>query len=341
MMTKLPDVYVLITLPFPDSSVERLKSISPRLQIHVHPAEKVEDLPQELLPDIEVLYTLRTLPDPEEVPELRWVQFHFAGIDHVADHALLRSDLTITTLSGAAVPQMAEFALMAMLALGRKLPIIMSDPPDVRWDEDRYRKYQPAELRDSTVGIVGYGSIGREIARLSHCMGANVLATKRDLKKLQDPGYTIEGTGDPEAQFPDRLYPPQALRSMISLCDFVVVTVPLTGETRGVISTEVFEVMKPTAYLVDISRGGVVDHGALVEALKGEKLAGAALDVYPVEPLPESSPLWEMPNVILSPHIAGASGSYYDRATALFAENLYRYLSERPLLNRYSAEHGY
>ena len=99
--------------------------------------------------------------------------------------------------------------------------------------------------------------------------------------------------------------------------------------------------MKPTAYLIDISRGGVVDHGALVEALNAERLAGAALDVYPVEPLPEGSPLWEMKNVILSPHVAGASGKYLERATELFAENLARYLAEKPLLNQFDTERGY
>lgn len=128
---------------------------------------------------------------------------------------------------------------------------------------------------------------------------------------------------------------------MVELCDFVVVTVPLTPETRGTISEEVIRGMKPTAYLVDISRGGVVDHGALIEALNAERIAGAVLDVYPVEPLPEGSPLWEMKNVILSPHVAGASEKYLERATELFAENLARYLAEKPLLNQFDTERGY
>ena len=99
--------------------------------------------------------------------------------------------------------------------------------------------------------------------------------------------------------------------------------------------------MKDTAYLIDVSRGGVVDQGALVEALREETIAGAALDVYPVEPLPESSPLWELPNVILSPHVAGTSGQYLERAADLFAENLRRYVASEPLLNRYDSKRGY
>jgi len=311
------------------------------VQIHVHPAKTAEDLPEELLPEIEVLYTISALPDPEMVPKLRWIQFHFAGVDHVADHSLLRSDLQVTTLSGAAVPQIAEFALMCMLASVHRLPVMMKDSAETRWAKDRFERYRPSELRGSTVGIVGYGSVGREIARLCCAFGASVLATKHDLKRLDDIGYTLNGLGDPGAELPDRLYPPQALPSMVSSCDFIVITVPLTPQTRGMIDESVLGGIKPTAYLINVSRGGVVDHGALVEALNENRLAGAALDVYPVEPLPDSSPLWGMPNVILSPHVAGTSEHYYERAAELFAKNLHRYHVGRPLLNLYDPDRNY
>jgi phosphoglycerate dehydrogenase-like enzyme len=332
---------VLITLPFPESLVERLKAISPRLLIHVYPARTAEELPQDLLPEIEILYTTRALPDPESVPNLAWIQIHFAGVDHIADHPLMRGDLKITTMSGASAPQMAEFAVMAMLALGRRLSQLLRDTPEVRWGEGRFKRYRPTELRDSTVGIVGYGSIGREVARIAHAMGARILVSKRNLKDLEDRGYKLEGMGDPRADLPDRIYPIQALASMLSECDFLVITVPLTAKTRGMVGERVFNAMKPSAFLVDVSRGGIVDHGALVTALREEKLAGAALDVFPLEPLPESSPLWEMPNVIISPHIAGASRHYHARAVELFAQNLERYLAGRPLLNVYDPGRGY
>jgi phosphoglycerate dehydrogenase-like enzyme len=340
-MTEMSDVQVLITLPFSESRVEHLRSLSPRLHIHVHPTETGEDLPGDLLRKINVLYTMRVLPDPEAVPELRWIQFHLAGIDHVVDHPLLRSDIKITTLSGAAMPQMAEFVLMSILALGHRLPSIMADSEKKQWLDDRFKRYRPTELRGSVVGIIGYGSVGREVARLCRAFGAQVLATKRDLKHLDDVGYSLNGLGDPAAELPDRLYPPEALRSMVSLCDFIVVAVPLTQETRGMVNARVFQGMKPAACLIDISRGGVVDHGALVEVLKEKKLAGAALDVYPVEPLPASSPLWEMPNVILSPHVAGGSKDYHERAIDMFAENLQRFLTDRPLLNIFDPNRGY
>jgi phosphoglycerate dehydrogenase-like enzyme len=340
-MATMTEKHVLLTVPFPDGLIERLQAVSPEIKLHVHPARKGEELPEEILADTEVLYTIRTLPDPEAVPNLRWIQFHFAGVDHVAGNPLLAQEILITTLSGAAVPQVAEFVLMSMLALGHRLPALMAAPPEKRWSEARYTRYQPLEMQGSTVGIVGYGSIGREVARLCASLGAEVLVAKRDLKTLSDEGYSVAGLGDPGAEIPKRIYPPEAVGSMLALCDFAAVTVPLTEDTRGLINAEVLHAMKAGAYLIDVSRGGVVDHGALVEGLKSGHVGGAALDVYPLEPLPESSPLWKLPNVILSPHIAGTSQHYYERAADLFAENLHRYLTERPLLNLYDPERGY
>ena len=338
----MADILVLITLPFPEHLLERLRAVSSRVRVEVAPTRSAEELPAELLPEVEVLYTSRVLPDPQDVPALRWVQFHYAGIDHVLDHPLLRKEgLQVTTLSGVAAPGMAEFALMCMLALGRHLPAIMDDKLHKRWPKDRFERYRPLEVRGSTVGIVGYGSVGREIARLCRALGASVLACKQDLKHLDDSGYSIAGLGDPHAELVTRLYPPQAVASMAAECDFLVVTLPLTAKTRGMIGERVLGRMKPGAYLVDLSRGGVVDHGALIQALQEKRLAGAALDVYPVEPLPESSPLWELPNVILTPHIAGASAHYYERAMELFVENFKRYLAGQPLLNRYDPQRGY
>lgn len=336
-----PDIHLLLTVPFPAAHIERLQAISPRLKITSRPTSDAETLADDLLQETEILYTSSALPDPDLVPNLRWIQIHYTGVDHILGNPLLGSDLMITTMSGVAAPQLAELSLMFMLALSHRLLEILHSTPEERWAPGRLKRYQPQELRGSTVGIVGYGSVGREIARLCKASGAKVLATKRDLKLLTDDGYTLEGLGDPDAEIPERLYPPQALRSMVSLCDFVIVTLPLTGKTKGIYDEAVFEAMKPSAYLIDISRGGIVDHGALVEALNLERLAGAALDVYPIEPLPESSPLWEMENVILTPHIGGASPDYLEQAVLLFSMNIQRYLSEMPLMNIYDPSREY
>jgi len=337
----MSEILVLITLNFPEPLVERLRALSPRLQIRVHPARTGQDLPGDLLADVEVLYTLHALPEPASVPNLRWVQFHLSGVDAIVDHPLLHTDVLVTSLSGASAPQLAEYALMGILALGRRVPRMVADKAAKRWAEDRFERFRPVELRGATVGIVGYGSAGREVARLCRAFGATILAVKRDLRSLDDRGYRLKELGDPSADLAERLYPPQAVASMAALCDFLVIAAPLTPETRGMIDRRVFEALKPTAYLVDLSRGGLVDHAALVEALTEKKLAGAMLDVFPAEPLPDGSPLWEMPNVLLSPHIAGSSGDYYERATELFGENLRRYLSDQPLLNLYDPQLGY
>jgi phosphoglycerate dehydrogenase-like enzyme len=336
------DIKVLVTLPFPDQLTERLRAVSPRLEIHVVPTRSASELPQDLLQEIEVLYTARLLPEGDQVPELRWIQFHFAGLDHVNDHPLVRSDeILVTTLSGAAVTQMAEFVLMAMLAFGRQLLKMVEDKNAKTWADSPYERFSPTVLHESTVGIVGYGNIGREVARLCRALGADVVAVKRDLMSLDQNRYLDEGLGDPEAELVNRLYPPQATASMAKLCDFVVVTVPLTPETRGMIGAKVLSEMKETSYLIDVSRGGVVDHIALIEALESGGIAGAALDVYPIEPLPTTSPLWAMPNVIVSPHVAGTSPYYYENAADLFAANLRRFLTDQPLLNLYDPERGY
>ncbi len=337
----MDEVNVLITLPYPEPMLARLQAVSPNLAFHVHPARTPEELPEELLPQIEILYTIDTLPAPESIPNLSWIQFHFAGIDHMRNNPLLRSKVHVTTMSGAAMPQMAEFALMSILALGRRLPLMMRDKASKLWAEDRLKRFRPQDLRGSTVGIVGYGSVGREIARLCRAFGARVLAAKRDLKNLEDTGFAPEGLGDPNADLVDRIYPPQALRTMVPECDFLVITVPLTRDTRGLVGEEVLASLKADAFLIDISRGGVVDHGALITALNDGRLAGAALDVYPLEPLPEKSPLWEIPNVIISPHVAGASSHYYEQATVLFSANLQRYIEGQTLLNLYDPKLGY
>ena len=335
------DIHILITVAFPPALIERLQAISPRLKITSHPTNDAEDLPEDLLQQIEILYTLGALPDADLAPNLRWIQTHYSGVDHIISHPLLSSDLMITTMSGASAPQLAELTLTFILALSHRMLKIFYSTPEERWAPGRLKRYQPLELRGSTVGIVGYGSVGRETARLCQAFGASVLVTKRDLKHLSDDGYALEGLGDPESEIPDRIYPPQALGSMVSLCDFVIVTLPLTQETQGIFDEAIFEVMKPSAYLIDISRGGIVDHGALVEALNLDRLAGAALDVYPIEPLPESSPLWEMENVILTPHIGGSSPKYLERAIQLFSVNIQHYLSEMPLFNLYDPSREY
>lgn len=335
-------IEILITMPFPENLVNQLRDVSPRLQITVRKARKAEEIPAEIWAKTQVLYTNYVLPAPEQAPELRWIQFHWAGIDHAIDDPILRQpDVVATTLSGAAASQMAEYIVMMFLALGHRLPDLTAHQRHSEWPRDRWERFSPQELRGSIVGIVGYGSIGRQVARLLQPFKAIVLATKRNAMNPKDTGYSPEGQGDPEGDFVRRLYPAEALHSMLKECDFVAVTVPKTPETEGLIKAEELAVLKPTAFLVDVSRGGIVDHSDLIPALRDRKIGGAALDVYPEEPLPQDSPLWKLPNVILTPHISGVTTHYDERAVELFAENLHRYLAGLPLYNLFIPQRGY
>lgn len=335
-------VDALITIPFADPLVAQLNDISPRLKISIVKTRKVEDIPAEVWQRAEVLYTNMVLPLPEQVPNLRWLQFHWTGIDHAIGHPLLKkTGLVITNLSGVGSSTMAEYAVMMALALGHRLPELMSHQKRSEWPKDRWERFSPREIRGSTVGIIGYGSIGRQIARLMHEFGATILATKRDVLHPADTGYTPEGMGDPDGDLVYRLYPPQALHSMLKECDFVMITVPLLPETRNLIGPNELAVLKPTAFVVDVSRGGILDHAALYTALRDQKIAGAGLDVFPVEPLPSEHPLWKLPNVILTPHISGDTPYYDERAVAFFGENLLRYLAGADLFNRVDITRGY
>ena len=335
-------VEVVITLKFLEGLIKPLVELSPRLHVQVIHARETSDIPTEIWERVEVLYTTRVIPTPEEAPRLKWIQFHWAGADHAVQAPILaKPGVQATTLSGASVTQMAEHALMMLLALGHHLPEAGALQKRAEWPLDRWERFSPQELCGSTVGIIGYGSVGREIARLLSGFGATILATKRDAMHPADTGYLPKGLGDPNGDLVQRLYPPQALRSMLKECDFVVVCAPLTSETHNWLDAEALAACKPGAYLVSLSRGGIVDENALIPLLREQKIGGAALDVFSSEPLPADSPLWKLPNVIITPHVAGFSPHYDQRAVVLFAENLQRYLSGLPLHNRINIEKEY
>lgn len=337
-------VEVLVTVAFSEGQLERLRAVSPRLALTINPVRRAEDIPVDIWRRAEVLYTGGLLPDPGkvELPNLHWVQFHFSGVDGILDAPLFQQEgITFTNLSGAAAPQMAEYLLTMILALGHKLPALMDFQSRAEWPRDRYERFSPRELRGSTVGIVGYGSIGRELARLLQPFGVKVLAAKKNVRQPKDIGYAPEGLGDPHGVYFYRLYPIEALKSMLKECDFVALTVPLTAETQNLIGEEELRAMKSTAYIVDVSRGGIINPKALLSALQDNRIAGAALDVFYEEPLPSNSPFWKLKNAMVTPHISGHSAYYNERAIDLFVENLERYLQGDALLNCVDPLKGY
>lgn len=328
-------IHVVVSMDFTDAQIDQLKAVSPRLKIERH----FPTVPDKVWAETEVLYTMNTFPNPEQAPRLRWMQMHMAGLDWMVKQPIMQAqDVEITTASGIHAVPMAEFCIMTMLAFAYRLPELMREQTAGKWAE----RLRGTPLRGRTLGIVGYGSIGRELGRMADALGMTVLAAKRDAMTTEEStSYSEDGTGDPAGEIPRRIYPFQALPMMVGECDFVVVTAPLTSETRGMIGDAVFSAMKKTAVLVNVGRGPVVDEAALISALSAGKLAGAALDVFAEEPLPSGSPLWNMENVIITPHVSGEPTDHHQRLVTLFAENLRRYIDNRPLMNVYRRDLGY
>jgi len=211
-------------------------------------------------------------------------------------------------------------------------------PPDA----DRWRLFVPAEVRGATLGVIGYGSIGRELARIAvSAFGMTVLACKRNPAERTDRGYGRPGSGDREGRLPAAWFGPAELPRMLPRCDVVVLCAPLTTDTRRLIDRTAISAMKPTAYFINVGRGASVDEVALAEALAEKRIAGAGIDVFVEEPPTADHPFYALDNVIVSPHVSGFLPSYDDRCAELFAENLRRYLDREPLLNLVDRARGY
>ncbi len=337
-------IEVLVTLKLSEKALNRIQQVSDRINLTMLSTRDPEEISEELWARTEILYTDRVLPDPVRAPNLRWIQFHSAGVDRYVDHPIIKNtDVVATSMSGVITSQIAEYVLMALLAFGQRLPRLNQYKEHRKWPDEKEKTagFVPVELRYSTVGILGYGSIGRQVARLLQPFGATVLATKKDVMHPEDTGYTREGMGDPHGDFFHRLYPVEALHSLLRESDFVVLALPLTEATHHLIDRDALNVMKDTAFLVNVGRGDLIDEAALVEALRTKQIAGAALDVFHEEPLPVDSELWGLDNLILSPHISGLSAHLSEETLALFLDNLNRYLSELPLYNRIKSQQGY
>ncbi len=336
-------IEVLSTIALGEEQIKKIQGLDERIKFEVHRAKEVNKISDETWRKTEILFTSGSyLPPIEKVPNLRWLHSSFAGVESILSNPLLTlPGLLVTNSSGVAISQMGEYVIMMLLNLGHKLPQMNQAQREKRWIEDKQVNLIPKELRGSTVGIVGYGSIGREVARQLYAYGATVLASKRDAMHPEDTGYTPEGLGDPLGNYFHRLYPNEGLPGMLRDCDFVVLTLPHTRETECLFDKEMFEAMKPGAYFINVSRGQLVDEGALIEALNSGHLAGAALDVFTEEPLPPDSPLWTQPNMIITPHISAYSTNMLNQVVDLFIENLKRYLMDEPLYNLVNLEQGY
>lgn len=254
---------------------------------------------------------------------LRWTHFRFAGIDATLFPELVASEVVVTNGRGLYSATLGEFALAAILYFAKDIPRLRRDQAAQMWTP-----FAMERVEGQTVGIVGYGDIGRAVAARAHAMGMRILATKRHAPQEPDP-------------LVERYYPPAELHAMLAVCDYVVVAAPLTAETQHLMGDTEFAAMKPTAVLINIGRGPVVDTDALIRALSRKQIKGAALDVVEPEPLPVGHALYGMENVLLSPHSADQVVGWTADAMRFFLEQYARFEKGEPLLNVVNKRLGY
>jgi glyoxylate/hydroxypyruvate reductase A len=266
---------------------------------------------------------LRVLKDL--IPGVRWIQATSTGIGQTLIRAgLVESPITFTTARGTHARPLADFVLMAILWFAKDGFRMMRDQAAHRWV-----RYCGRDLRDATVGIIGLGTIGREVARVCKALGMRVIAARRS------------AAPEPAPPDVDAVLAAANLAPLLDAADYLVLAVPHTPDTERLIGRGALARMKPGAILINVARGAVVDEPALIDALRAGRLGGAALDVLATEPPAPDNPLWDMPNVLISPHSASTVETENATLTTLFCENLNRYLRGAPLLNVFDRQRMY
>jgi phosphoglycerate dehydrogenase-like enzyme len=269
-------------------------------------------------------------------PSLRWVHSATAGVERVLTPASRERGIVITNARGVFSRPIAEYVMLMILSAARRLPQLLELQAERTW-----QPLEARELRDVTVGIVGLGSIGRAVGALATAFGCRVIATRRRPEAGTD---ATDGAGDDPflgTLMLDRVLPPEHLPELLAESDFVVLAAPLTGDTRGLIGDAAFDVMKPGAWVINVARGELVDDRALARALTGGRLGGAVLDTFREEPLPPTSPLYDLPNLVITPHTSWSSTRVLDRSVGLFCDNLRNYAAGLPLVNVVDPSAGY
>ena len=293
------------------------------------PADEQERLDAGTLAEIEVacftgnfetdpVFTRRFLGGALRAPNLRWMHLPNAGVDHPVFGRLLAQGVRLTTSSGTSAEPIAHTAIAGVLALARGFPRWWAAQGRHEWAPHRDAQ-QPHDLRGQTMVIVGLGAIGNAIARLAQALGLHVIGVRRKPRSPRD--------------HVDEMYPPAMLHDVLPRADWLVLACPLTEDTRGLIDAAALARLPATAHVINVARGQLIDEPTLIEALRTGRLAGAYLDVFAAEPLPAESPLWDLPNVLISPHDCAASTGNEARVSELFLRTLEHWLRGEPLEN--------
>ncbi len=298
---------------FPAAAAEQLQAEFPQANI-VLVREPDPKRRRAIFSDTDVLFAVRFSPeDFAAARQLKWLHLSSAGATHVLFPEMIASNVQVTNSRGLHGVPIAEHVLGVMIILARQLHQAYRIQLEGRWARREMFDLYPTfrELSGETVGIVGLGSIGLAIAERTKAMGMRVLATKR--------------SGGAKPACVDELFGPTDLHTLLRASDFVVIAAPLTPETQGLIGEAELRVMKPTAFILNIGRGAIIQENVLIRALKEKWIAGAGLDVTEVEPLPAESELFRLPNVFLTPHYSGFRSNYWQHALAIFKPNLSKY----------------
>lgn len=270
--------------------------------------------------------------------KLKWIYSTAAAVHQLLFPELVNSDVILTSASEVHGHCVAQHVIALMFAAARRIDV------DVRYQQRRFwgqeelwaERPRPREIAGATLGIVGLGAIGRDVARMASALGMRVLATREHPEK----GIDWIPEDSPQLSL-HRVYGPEQLDSVLAEADFVVLAAPTTARTERLMNAERLAKMKADAWLINVGRGALVDENALVEALRSRTIGGAALDVFDVEPLPSESPLWGLDNVIITPHVAGMTDKIWDRQFEFFSENLRRFRTGKPLLGVVNKQKGY
>ncbi len=316
-------VKILISFNLPSVYTKEIEDVSASIEVLQSQREK-ELL--NLVNDVDVLFAgFFSLEMFLTARKLRWIQTVGAGVDRFLFPEVVKSHVIITNAGGVHPTPISEHVIGMMLSFCRGLHFFIRNQMKRKWERDGFRI---DELSGKTAGIVGLGRIGRETAEKAKSLGMKVIATRRN----------------PSAPAParvDKLVRPENLGELLSESDFVILSLPLTKETNGMIGEAQLRSMKRTGYLINVSRGKIVQEDKLVQALKEGWIAGAGLDTFEREPLPQDSELWGMKNVIITPHVAGSTTHYYERLTDIFCENLKRFMRNESLVNVVDKTVGY
>jgi phosphoglycerate dehydrogenase-like enzyme len=311
----------------PSGHVDRLRASFPQHTfLHAHG----EDEAARLIGDADAAFSAQITPRLLDASRrLRWIHSPAAGIAGMLFPAMVDAPIVITNGRGISAATIAEHIIAVILALFRRIPTVVQRQQEKVWAQDEIGASPGSRtIAGSRVLIVGLGSIGAAAAVRLDALGASVFAVRRRLDAPPVPGVTS-------------VHPPEDLLALLPEADVVVLTAPQTRVTRGLIGGEELQAMKPGAILVNVSRGGLVEEEALIAALRAGQIGGAALDVFRNEPLDDTSPLWDVPNLLITPHTAGFRLDHWDATIDLFADNLRRFERGEPLVNVVDKHAGY